>query len=228
MSSTNKTTKIQLNQWVAADPVLRADFNSDNAKIDAAFREVDSSFSSTNASISALGASVLALPNTRITEQVFSTSAHQVDINLGVDLWDYKRINIVATLKTASNASDGSEGAYLILNGMTGVYGYPSTSGSASQQTGLSYLYAGSAQAVAYVANFELFISKASFTSSRIVSVKGDAFYKTNTSDYRFNADMGYGNYVTSSAASIQTIGFMMSSTSSRLVAGHVAVYGIK
>ena len=34
--ATNHTTNYQLNQWEAADQVLRTDFNDDNAKIDAA------------------------------------------------------------------------------------------------------------------------------------------------------------------------------------------------
>lgn len=36
MASTNKTTHLRLNQWVGSDPVLRTDFNLDNAKLDAA------------------------------------------------------------------------------------------------------------------------------------------------------------------------------------------------
>ena len=36
MSSTNKTANLQLNQWIGTDPVLMADFNADNQKIDAA------------------------------------------------------------------------------------------------------------------------------------------------------------------------------------------------
>lgn len=36
MASTNKTTHLNLNQWIASDPVLRSDFNFDNSKIDAA------------------------------------------------------------------------------------------------------------------------------------------------------------------------------------------------
>ena len=32
----NQTTNYQLNQWEAADQVLRTDFNADNAKVDAA------------------------------------------------------------------------------------------------------------------------------------------------------------------------------------------------
>lgn len=34
MASTNKTAVLKLNQWVASDPVLREDFNADNAKLD--------------------------------------------------------------------------------------------------------------------------------------------------------------------------------------------------
>lgn len=41
MSSTNKTANLQLNQWVGTDPVLMADFNADNAKIDAAVKAVN-------------------------------------------------------------------------------------------------------------------------------------------------------------------------------------------
>ena len=36
--STNHTTNYNLNQWEAADKVLRAEFNADNAKIDAALK----------------------------------------------------------------------------------------------------------------------------------------------------------------------------------------------
>ena len=36
--STNHTTNYNLNQWEAADKVLRTDFNEDNAKIDAALK----------------------------------------------------------------------------------------------------------------------------------------------------------------------------------------------
>lgn len=37
MASTNKTANLHLNQWAASDPVLREDFNADNAALDAAF-----------------------------------------------------------------------------------------------------------------------------------------------------------------------------------------------
>ena len=38
--STNHTPNYALSQWEAGDPVLRADFNADNAKIDAALAEL--------------------------------------------------------------------------------------------------------------------------------------------------------------------------------------------
>jgi len=39
MASSNKTAYLKLNQWAASDPVLRADFNADNAILDAALRD---------------------------------------------------------------------------------------------------------------------------------------------------------------------------------------------
>lgn len=36
MSSSNKTTHLRLNQWIASDPIRRTDFNFDNSKLDAA------------------------------------------------------------------------------------------------------------------------------------------------------------------------------------------------
>ena len=228
MSSTNKTTKVQLNQWVATDPVLREDFNSDNAKIDAAFRDVDSGFNSANASISALGTSILELPNSRITEHRFTTNAQQVNIDLGVNLWDYRRINIIAVLKTASTASNGQDGAYLILNEMTSGYRYNTVAGSDSNHPGLSYFYAGSANVVGHTANFELYISKSDVTSRRIIGAKTEVFFQTGAMGYRLNSDTSYGSYTTTSADAITSIGFMMSNASSRLLNGHVQVYGIK
>ena len=38
--STNHTPNYDLSQWEATDPVLRADFNADNAKLDAALAEL--------------------------------------------------------------------------------------------------------------------------------------------------------------------------------------------
>ena len=39
MASTNKTTHLNLNQWIGTDPVLRSDFNVDNVKLDAAIND---------------------------------------------------------------------------------------------------------------------------------------------------------------------------------------------
>ena len=39
--ATNHTANYNLNQWQATDPVLRTDFNEDNAKIDAALKSLN-------------------------------------------------------------------------------------------------------------------------------------------------------------------------------------------
>ena len=38
--ATNHTEKYELNQWLPTDPVIRTDFNEDNAKIEAALDEL--------------------------------------------------------------------------------------------------------------------------------------------------------------------------------------------
>ncbi len=38
--ATNHTEKYELNQWLPTDPVIRTDFNEDNAKIEAALHEL--------------------------------------------------------------------------------------------------------------------------------------------------------------------------------------------
>ena len=40
--ATNYTTNYQLNQWEPTDPVIRTDFNADNAKIEAALAQLQS------------------------------------------------------------------------------------------------------------------------------------------------------------------------------------------
>lgn len=38
--ASNQTTNLGLNQWAASDAILRTDFNNDNAKVDAAYKEL--------------------------------------------------------------------------------------------------------------------------------------------------------------------------------------------
>ena len=42
--ATNHTEKYELNQWLPTDPVIRTDFNADNAKIEAALLAIKSEF----------------------------------------------------------------------------------------------------------------------------------------------------------------------------------------
>ena len=53
--STNYTTNYNLNQWEATDKVLRAEFNEDNAKIDAALKSHDDELAGLEAAIGARG-----------------------------------------------------------------------------------------------------------------------------------------------------------------------------
>ena len=53
--STNHTTNYNLNQWGAADKVLRTEFNADNAKIDAALKSHDDELAGLETAIGAKG-----------------------------------------------------------------------------------------------------------------------------------------------------------------------------
>lgn len=65
MASTNHTEHLNLNQWVGTDPVLMADFNADNAKIDAAVGALQSSaLRSASGSYAGAGGSGSEHPNT--------------------------------------------------------------------------------------------------------------------------------------------------------------------
>lgn len=54
MASTNKTEHLQLNQWVGTDPFRMADFNEDNAKLDAAVKANADAIASNTQAITAL------------------------------------------------------------------------------------------------------------------------------------------------------------------------------
>lgn len=56
-----KTTNYNLNQWDATDRVKRADFNADNAAVDAALKANADSLSSLNSAVSSLGSTVSGL-----------------------------------------------------------------------------------------------------------------------------------------------------------------------
>ena len=53
--ATNHTTNYQLNQWEAADQVLRTEFNQDNQKIDTALAGLDSRTEALEAATASLG-----------------------------------------------------------------------------------------------------------------------------------------------------------------------------
>ena len=81
MASTNKTANLGLNQWVLSDPLLMADMNADNQKIDTAF-----------------GMSVFS----KLMDVTTTANAQQVDLNVSsIDFTKYSMIQVFATIKAA-------------------------------------------------------------------------------------------------------------------------------
>lgn len=97
MSSTNKTANLGLNQWVLTDPFNMADFNADNAAIDAA---------------------VGANPMVKLMDVTLATAANAVELALtGIDLTKYSHLQLFWQ-------NTGGAWLYLRLNNSSGNYSY--------------------------------------------------------------------------------------------------------
>lgn len=97
MASTNKTTHLRLNQWIASDPVLRTDFNLDNSKLDAA---------------------VQARSLVRLESGTLSASASKISFDLGdYDLTQFMELQIRLFPKTSSTSVSGGAMTSLAVNG---------------------------------------------------------------------------------------------------------------
>lgn len=103
MSSSTKTTTLQLNQWSRTDGVCMDDFNADNLAIDTAF-------------------SGLRIPSVKLLDVTTSTDAEQVDLDFStLDLSPFRSLEVVAcNLESAcTNVSSNNAGdrVYLRVNG---------------------------------------------------------------------------------------------------------------
>ena len=110
MSSTNKTANLHLNQWVATDPVLREDFNADNAALDAAFGTV---------------------PVRQLKQGTLSASSDTFQIDLSdVDFDLYREVIVEATLRAAGESADPYGYLDYYLNGVDTGFTYYAVSGA--------------------------------------------------------------------------------------------------
>ena len=100
MASTNKTTKLKLNQWVLSDPFLMEDMNEDNRKIDAA---------------------VSANPYVKLMDITTIANAQQVDLNVsGIDLTKYAMLQLFATLAVTPMGT--ASAVYARINNVGGYF----------------------------------------------------------------------------------------------------------
>ena len=107
--ASGQTTNYGLNQWAAEDPVLREDFNQDNAKLDAEIQ----SFANRNKLI-------------KLTASVIEEDCHQTDILLGgINLSWFSMIRILISAATSAG------GLWMRLNHVlsSSYYTTSSTSG---------------------------------------------------------------------------------------------------
>ena len=141
MASTNKTTNLRLNQWEGTDPILRADFNQDNSRIDQA---------------------VAARALVRLASKTLTAAATSVTVDLlDYDLTQYEGLELTlapitsaagttsltvgtaSPVSLASMAADGSRGLVIHLHFLPGgVGGWWFAPGLATGNTG-GFLAAG-------------------------------------------------------------------------------------
>ncbi len=97
-----KTANFNLNQWEASDPICRADFNSDNAAIDAALVQ-------TNTDLAAVGAANCLVKLGGPVTTTVANGTITFDLS-GVDMTQYGQLYLTAW------AASRSDSVYLALN----------------------------------------------------------------------------------------------------------------
>lgn len=103
MSSTNKTANLGLNQWVLTDPFNMADFNADNAAIDAA---------------------VGANPMVKLMDVTLATAVNAVELDLsGIDLTKFAQLQLYCRNSDVAYF-------YLRLNNSSENYSYMNSNGN--------------------------------------------------------------------------------------------------
>ena len=131
MASTNKTTNLGLNQWVAADMVKREDFNADNLSIDNAFSKI---------------------PITLLSNYTLYSATTFISLDLSkVDLSKYRFLLIAADGKVAGSGFTDSEAVNLRINNDSDDL-YYNLSGSVS---------VGSSEPTTAASNFSLLLPSA-------------------------------------------------------------------
>ena len=107
-----KTANYQLNQWVKSDRIQMEDFNSDNAKIDAALKGNADAVAAETAAREA-ASSLVKLMTAPLDA---NTATWQIDVS-GIDLTQYAKLLIYPYLETENN-----QPIRLRVNGLTTGY----------------------------------------------------------------------------------------------------------
>ena len=103
--STNHTTNYDLNQWEASDKVLRTEFNSDNAKIDAALKANADAIAAEAAAREAADETIAAGNCwVKVLDATLETETQKWNIDMsGIDLSLYQKLTLHPHLKGNSD-----------------------------------------------------------------------------------------------------------------------------
>ena len=124
----NHTTNYNLSQWEPHDRVTRADFNADNAAIDAALKGLDSAIAAASPQLVKLW---------EHTTTAAETTQIDVDVS-AIALGDYALLLLLVEGRMDSN---GGKGISLLVNGGTDGYASNATRLAYGGESALALLY---------------------------------------------------------------------------------------
>ena len=213
MSSTNKTSRLRLNQWAATDPVLREDFNADNAIVDAAFAAQES-----------------AAPLVRLfsVSVPVSSGAARIDLNLSsINLKDYMYFQLVVQ-PGALGASNSVNSSQILVNGATSGYAMISNPTSSSGTSGYDAGYligieSGGNQTIV-PARIDLYIAHAPGTSGYFMYAWKHSTRRAS-GVYPLSARIDNGTYI---LPSLSNVSLNVTNVDGMLNGGKICLYGIR
>jgi len=161
----------------------------------------------------------------KITEHNFSGNVQQVDINLGVDIWNYSRIFVTVSITAATNDFNAGE---VLLNGMTGVYGQPRVNGTSTNPSEqLVIIGFGGASTQSAISTITLHVMRDSPVSKRVILATREVAVHSHTGYHTYQKEASTGIYETDSTAPINKINFR-AYNGPLMSGGRVEVYGVK
>lgn len=195
--ASDQTANLGLNQWAADDPVLRADFNADNQKLDASLTRV------------------------RLRTVTTGADAYQVDVDVSdIDWTKYLYVDVAVELHAA--ASSAGTYFFMRLNGASAADAYYARAWSSTSTSGSSAIgsfsyqseYRISGEAYLGRGHVRLYCGGGTMIASRLCEYCSSGVYDIGT----YVSCTSRGSGVT--GRNVTALNFMAGNAADRILAG--------